>query len=105
MHGMQEKVSIIVVRYGQTFQFLGSRFGITRRSLAMPNRDPCDGNFRSYLTPIKDTYNLLDQMQSEHYFLMWPRTLNYGLGVLLTIISSGCLLDTEGVSSSVYAKD
>ena len=54
---MQEKVSIIVVRYGQKFPSLGSRFGFTRRSLVMPNRDPRDGNFRPYLTPMKDTYN------------------------------------------------
>ena len=55
---MQEKVSIIVVPYGQKFPSLGSRFGITRRSLVMPNRDPRDGNFRPYLTPMKDTYRL-----------------------------------------------
>ena len=43
---MQEKVSIVVVRYEQKFPSLGSRFGITRRSLVMPNRGPRDGNFR-----------------------------------------------------------
>ena len=43
---MQEKVSIIVVRYGQKFPSLGSS-----RSLVMQNRDPQDGNFRPYLTP------------------------------------------------------
>ena len=42
MHGMQEKVYIIVLR----------------RSLVMPNRDPRDENFRPYLTPMKDTYSL-----------------------------------------------
>ena len=85
---MQEKVSIIVVRYKQKFSSLGSRFGITRpwqslvmpnrdsrgyrqkfpslgsrfgitrQSLVMPNRDPRDGNFCLYLTAMKDTYNL-----------------------------------------------
>ena len=39
---MQEKVYIIVFR----------------RSLMMPNCDPRDGNFRPYLTPMKDTYSL-----------------------------------------------
>ena len=53
---MQEKVSIIVVQYGQKFPSLGSRLGITRRNLVLPNRDPRDGNFRPYLTPMKDTY-------------------------------------------------
>ena len=55
---MQEEVSIIVVRYGQKFPSLGSRFGITRQSLVMPNRDPRDGNFRPCLKTVKDTYNL-----------------------------------------------
>ena len=53
---MQEKVSIIVVRYRQKFASLGSRFGITRQSLVMPNRDPRDGNICLYLTAMKDTY-------------------------------------------------
>ena len=44
---MQEKV----VRYRQKFPSFSSRFGITRR--VMPNRDPRDGNFRPYLTPMK----------------------------------------------------
>ena len=54
---MQEKVSIIVVRYRQKFPSLESRFGITRQSLMMPNRHPQDGNFGLYLTAMKDTYN------------------------------------------------
>ena len=75
MHGMQEKVSNIVVRCGQKFPSLGPRFGITRQSLisvsrttvwhhearlclVMPNRGPRDGNFCPYLTPMKDTYSL-----------------------------------------------
>ena len=55
---MQEKVSIIVVQYGQKFPSLGSPFGISQQSLVMPNRDPRDGIFRPYLTPMKDTYNM-----------------------------------------------
>ena len=58
INGMQEKVSIIVVRYGRKFPSFGSRFGISRQSFVMPNRDPRDGNLRPYLTPMKDTYNL-----------------------------------------------
>ena len=53
---MQEKVSVIVVRYEQKFPYLGLRYGITRQSLVMPIRDPRDGTFRLYLTPMKDTY-------------------------------------------------
>ena len=85
---MQEKVSIIVVRYKQKFPSLGSRFGITRlwqslvmsnrdprdyrlkfpslgshfgitrQSLVMPNGDPRDRNFCLYLKAKKDSYNL-----------------------------------------------
>ena len=47
---MQEKVSIIVVRYGQKFPSLRSWFGITRQSLVTPNCDPPDGNFCLYLS-------------------------------------------------------
>ena len=65
MHGMQEKVSIIVVRYGQKFPSLGSRFG----SRVMPNRDPRDGNFRPYLTPMKDTYNEIQSISERRIFL------------------------------------
>ena len=43
---MQENISIIVVGYGQKFLSLGTRFGITRHSLLMPNRDPRDEHFR-----------------------------------------------------------
>ena len=45
-------------RQGKSYKFpsLRSRFGITRQSLVMPNRDPRDGNFCLYLTAMKDTY-------------------------------------------------
>ena len=55
---MQEKVSIIVVQYRQKFPSFGSRFGITRQSLVMPNHDPRDGNFCPTITAMKDTYSL-----------------------------------------------
>ena len=55
---MQEKLSIIVARYRHKFPSVGSRFGITRQSLVMPNGDPRDGNFCLYLTAMNDTYSL-----------------------------------------------
>ena len=65
---MQENVSFIVVRYRQNFPSLGSRFGITRQNLVMPNRDPRVGNFCLYLTAMKDTYIQLPRICSPAKF-------------------------------------
>ena len=53
---MQEKESIICVRYGWTNLSLESLFGITRLSLVMPFSDPWDRFVHPYLTPMSDSY-------------------------------------------------
>ena len=64
---VQEKESIIMiisVRYGQTNLSLGSRFGITRQSLVMPNSDAWDRFVCPYLTLMSDTYSLFQENKS-----------------------------------------
>ena len=57
---MQEKESIICVRYGWTNLSLGSLFGITMQSLVMPNSDPWDRFFsHTFVEKIKKSINLL----------------------------------------------
>ena len=53
---VQEKESIISVRYGSTNLSLGSLFGITRQSLVTPNSDPWDRFVDPYLTLMSDSY-------------------------------------------------
>ena len=63
---MQEKESIISVRYGWTNLSLGSLFGITRQSLVMPNNDPWDRFVHPYLTLMSDSYMLHPLESYEH---------------------------------------
>ena len=68
---MQEKESIISVRYGSTNLSLGSLFGITRQSLVMPNSDPWDRFVDPYLSLMTDSYNLhLCSQSTKPGFLM-----------------------------------
>ena len=54
---VQEKESIISVRYESTNLSLGLLFGITRQSLVMPNSDPWDRFVDPYLILMSDSYN------------------------------------------------
>ena len=49
MSGVQEKESIMSVKYLSTILSLRSQFGITWQSLVMPNRDPWDRFFYQYM--------------------------------------------------------
>ena len=55
---MQEKESIMVVRYGLKIPSLGITVRHQSASLMIPNSYPHDGIFSPHLTTIKDSYSL-----------------------------------------------
>ena len=66
---VQEKESIISVRYGGQVCPSGQCFGITRQSLVMPNSEPWDRFVHPHLTPMSDSYNTTwrQNVGIEHY--------------------------------------
>ena len=76
---VQEKESIISVRYGSTNLSLGSLFGITRQSLVMPNSDPWDRFVDPYLTLISDSYILIFALKHRLWVLVRTASLIYVL--------------------------
>ena len=85
---MQETVSIIVVRYGQKFPSLGSRFGITRRSLVMPYRDPNVALKASDLQrDTRGTYRRLETRLEEY----WMKYMGHEMSTTAFLRACGSL--------------